>query len=301
MQVFQVNFGGGEPFLRDDFLDILEHAHEQGITTCVSTNGTVLDQDLVDELLCMTAPVYLQVSLDGAFAATNDAIRGAGTFDRILSGVELLAESRLSRPQPQHGRHPRERGRARRLPRARSRVRSQDAPLPLPPVRRRLRPLGGVPPQPRAAPRAERVPRGSPGDRHRRLVLRAGAGQPARAGAAHVRRGQDDLRHRARRQRLPVRLPVRPGVPRGQRHRWTRCPPSSPTVARARGVPRASRSRVAAGATASACATAGVRRSGTSSPTPSARRIRSVSAPPHWRWPRSCSSRTCSARSRSGG
>ena len=91
MEVFQVNFGGGEPFLRDDFLDILDHAHDQGITTCVSTNGTVLDQDLIDELLCMAAPVYLQVSLDGAFAETNDSIRGAGTFERILSGVELLA------------------------------------------------------------------------------------------------------------------------------------------------------------------------------------------------------------------
>ena len=92
MRVFQVNVGGGEPFLREDFLDILDHAHRRGITTCVSTNGTVLDGDLVDELLCMTAPVYLQVSLDGAFAATNDAIRGPGTFDRILNGIGLLAE-----------------------------------------------------------------------------------------------------------------------------------------------------------------------------------------------------------------
>ena len=91
MQVFQVNFGGGEPFLRDDFLDILGYAHERGITTCVSTNGTLLDGALVDALLTMT-PVYLQVSLDGACAETNDAIRGRGTFERILAGVELLAE-----------------------------------------------------------------------------------------------------------------------------------------------------------------------------------------------------------------
>ena len=40
MEVFQVNFGGGEPFLRDDFLDLLRRCSEQGITTCVSTNGT---------------------------------------------------------------------------------------------------------------------------------------------------------------------------------------------------------------------------------------------------------------------
>lgn len=92
MRVFQVNFGGGEPFLRDDFLEILDYAHRQGVTTCVSTNGTVLDGDLVDELLCMPAPVYLQVSLDGVLPATNDAIRGGGTFTRILRGIELLAE-----------------------------------------------------------------------------------------------------------------------------------------------------------------------------------------------------------------
>ena len=91
MEVFQVNIGGGEPFLRDDMLQLLAHAHARGITTCVSTNGTVLDADIVDELLCMDEPVYLQVSLDGARAATNDAIRGAGTFARIVAAVELLA------------------------------------------------------------------------------------------------------------------------------------------------------------------------------------------------------------------
>jgi mycofactocin radical SAM maturase len=99
MQVFQVNFGGGEPFLRPDFLDILWYAHRLGITTCVSTNGTVLDDALVDALLEIgaahpAAPVYLQVSLDGAKPETNDAIRGAGTFARITAGIGLLARRR---------------------------------------------------------------------------------------------------------------------------------------------------------------------------------------------------------------
>lgn len=90
MQVFQVNFGGGEPLLRGDFLDIVHYAHSRGITICISTNGTTLDDGLVDELITMT-PIYLQVSLDGARAETNDAIRGEGTFERILAGVDLLA------------------------------------------------------------------------------------------------------------------------------------------------------------------------------------------------------------------
>ena len=35
------------------------------------------------------------MSLDGARPETNDAIRGRGTFARILAGVELLAERRF--------------------------------------------------------------------------------------------------------------------------------------------------------------------------------------------------------------
>ena len=91
MEVFQINFGGGEPFLRADFLDILAYAHEKGITTCVSTNGTVMDQGLAARLRKMDL-LYLQVSLDGATARTNDAIRGSGTFDAVVSTIELLVK-----------------------------------------------------------------------------------------------------------------------------------------------------------------------------------------------------------------
>jgi radical SAM protein with 4Fe4S-binding SPASM domain len=38
------------------------------------------------------APVYLQVSLDGARSETNDAIRGEGTFSRVIAAVEMLSE-----------------------------------------------------------------------------------------------------------------------------------------------------------------------------------------------------------------
>ena len=100
MQVFQINFGGGEPFLRDDFLDILRYAHGLGITTCVSTNGTVLDDALVDALLEIgaehpAAPVYLQVSLDGAQAGDQRRHpRRAARSSGSLAGIELLARRR---------------------------------------------------------------------------------------------------------------------------------------------------------------------------------------------------------------
>jgi mycofactocin biosynthetic radical S-adenosylmethionine protein MftC len=89
LEIFQINFGGGEPFLRDDFLEILKYCHSRGITTCVSTNGTVLDESLIKKLKTMRF-LYMQVSLDGATAETNDAIRGRGTFDRIINALKVL-------------------------------------------------------------------------------------------------------------------------------------------------------------------------------------------------------------------
>jgi mycofactocin biosynthetic radical S-adenosylmethionine protein MftC len=89
MEVFQINFGGGEPFLRQDFCDILDYAHSKRITTCVSTNGTTLEENLVKRLVRMKL-LRIQVSLDGATAATNDAIRGLGSYQRILEGIGLL-------------------------------------------------------------------------------------------------------------------------------------------------------------------------------------------------------------------
>lgn len=92
--VFQVNFGGGEPFLRPDFEAILDACHEHGIVTCISTNGTLLDRARV-ERLSRSGLVAIQVSLDGAHRETSDAIRGQGTWDEALHALRILAESTI--------------------------------------------------------------------------------------------------------------------------------------------------------------------------------------------------------------
>jgi mycofactocin radical SAM maturase len=90
--VFQVNFGGGEPFLRPDFERILAACHQRGIVTCISTNGTLLDRARLGRL-SQSGLVAIQVSLDGARRETCDAIRGEGTWAEALHAIRLLAES----------------------------------------------------------------------------------------------------------------------------------------------------------------------------------------------------------------
>ena len=90
LKVFEINFGGGEPLLKTFFLPLLRYIHDKGISSCVSTNGTLLTHEI---LTCFDANPLLnvQVSLDGATAKVNDRIRGKGTFQQIIKGIELLA------------------------------------------------------------------------------------------------------------------------------------------------------------------------------------------------------------------
>jgi [mycofactocin precursor peptide]-tyrosine decarboxylase / 3-amino-5-[(4-hydroxyphenyl)methyl]-4,4-dimethylpyrrolidin-2-one synthase len=87
-KVFQLNIGGGEPFMRPDFLDLMDYAHGKGVVTCISTNGTLIDEAIARRL---DHPlVYIQVSLDGASEASNDAIRGRGSFGKVLKALDHL-------------------------------------------------------------------------------------------------------------------------------------------------------------------------------------------------------------------
>jgi len=94
LQVFEINFGGGEPLLKDYFLPLLRYIHEKGIVACISTNGTVFSDEAV-AIFTNNPLVNIQVSLDGATPSVNDRIRGKGTFRNIISGIELLSSKNI--------------------------------------------------------------------------------------------------------------------------------------------------------------------------------------------------------------
>ncbi|HEV2252173.1 MAG TPA: mycofactocin radical SAM maturase [Streptosporangiaceae bacterium] len=92
MQVFYANIGGGEPTLRPDFWDLLDYsvAHHVGIK--FSTNGARLDKRAARRL-AGTDYVDVQISIDGATAEVNDAVRGAGSFATARRAMDALAEA----------------------------------------------------------------------------------------------------------------------------------------------------------------------------------------------------------------
>ena len=89
--VFYANVGGGEPTLRRDLDDLVAHAAARGLGMRISTNGWGIDARRARRLA--VPGVDVQVSLDGADAASNDAVRGAGSFVRARQALALLAEA----------------------------------------------------------------------------------------------------------------------------------------------------------------------------------------------------------------
>ena len=92
-------FTGGEPFMNREMVAILGRTLRQGAAT-VLTNGMLLRRELCRQLRDLfDASEYsldLRVSLDGFDAASHDAIRGAGVWDRVMIGLRNLAEAGLN-------------------------------------------------------------------------------------------------------------------------------------------------------------------------------------------------------------
>jgi radical SAM protein with 4Fe4S-binding SPASM domain len=89
MGSFRLGLTGGEPLLRRDLFDIVDAAAARGLHPCLTTNGLLITDDIARQF-GRRELVWLNVSLDGATAATNDRIRGAGTFERVLDKLRIL-------------------------------------------------------------------------------------------------------------------------------------------------------------------------------------------------------------------
>jgi mycofactocin radical SAM maturase len=98
MQVFYVNIGGGEPTVRKDFWELVSYAVDHSVGVKFSTNGSRIDAARA-AWLAGSDYVDVQVSIDGATAAVNDAVRGPGSFDTAIGALENLATAGFAKPK----------------------------------------------------------------------------------------------------------------------------------------------------------------------------------------------------------
>jgi radical SAM protein with 4Fe4S-binding SPASM domain len=90
MGAFRLGLTGGEPLLRRDIFDIIDLAAQHGLHPCITTNALLITEQVAREFGKRDL-VWLNVSLEGASAQTNDQVRGDGTFARVLDRLSLLS------------------------------------------------------------------------------------------------------------------------------------------------------------------------------------------------------------------
>lgn len=84
-----IKFTGGEPFTRNDMIQILKYASELGFDMDISTNASLITNEIAQELKNINFPM-VHVSLDGNNKYSHEYVRGENTFERTLRGIRYL-------------------------------------------------------------------------------------------------------------------------------------------------------------------------------------------------------------------
>ena len=92
MQVFYVNIGGGEPTVRPDFWELVDYATAHHVGVKFSTNGLRISPEIARRL-AGSDYIDVQISLDGATAEVNDAVRGPGSHEMAMRAMRNLADA----------------------------------------------------------------------------------------------------------------------------------------------------------------------------------------------------------------
>ena len=83
-----LEFYGGEPFLIDIYLKILDyvHIHNPGVNIYIQSNGTIVSEkilNLVDKL-----QINLSISMDSVIKSTYEKIRVGANYDKVVKNIE---------------------------------------------------------------------------------------------------------------------------------------------------------------------------------------------------------------------
>lgn len=88
--VLSVCLQGGEPFMRKDFGQLIQGIVRNRMRFSVLSNGTLITDELAAMLASTGRCDAVQLSIDGCKPGAHDAFRGKGSFDKAVSGMQIL-------------------------------------------------------------------------------------------------------------------------------------------------------------------------------------------------------------------
>ena len=87
-----LRWSGGEPFLREDMLELIEHGNQLGLLSGVITNGQLIDQQLATQIV-QAGTFNISLSIDG-MQKGHDFVRGDGSFKKVSNAAIFLNKAR---------------------------------------------------------------------------------------------------------------------------------------------------------------------------------------------------------------
>jgi radical SAM protein with 4Fe4S-binding SPASM domain len=89
-------FTGGEPTLRNDLPELIEHAEKNGQITGVNTNGRRLSDMNYVELLVNAGLDYVQITIESADSIIHDEmVKSKGAWNQTIAGIENVLDTSL--------------------------------------------------------------------------------------------------------------------------------------------------------------------------------------------------------------
>ncbi|MFH1505957.1 MAG: radical SAM protein [archaeon] len=94
LKVFILNVSGGEPFLKKDWFEILSYARRKGIEIGITTNGTLITEDIAKKIKKLT-PYNTHISLDGIGKVHDDFRNKKGVYKSVLNAIRLFKKHKI--------------------------------------------------------------------------------------------------------------------------------------------------------------------------------------------------------------
>ena len=80
---------GGEPLVRKDLFEIMDHANKLGFPWGMTSNGMLITQEIVDKMV-ETNMKTISISLDGPREIHEKFRKVPGSFDNIINGIKMM-------------------------------------------------------------------------------------------------------------------------------------------------------------------------------------------------------------------
>lgn len=89
--VLRIFYTGGEPFLHNEFLDIVKYANKLGFCQLVITNGFLLETSVAREVLDYIDCV--SISVHGSENYHNRIVGNSHSYEKVISGIEMIKKN----------------------------------------------------------------------------------------------------------------------------------------------------------------------------------------------------------------